>query len=378
VDKRGGGGIPVLNPDSVLTGSGNLSKDAFIIAAVSKERDKVAERLTAAGFTEGVNFIRRADLCPLKPDIEISGVCNLHCIACPRSDTLHPFENGGFISVEDYKKVLAKLLIELPMLYIVSLYIWGDPFLHPELPELLKINSELGIGTDISTNLNIKTERLEEIVKANPTYIRLSCSGFGPENYEITHAGAKWDLFYKNCVELSRLLKKYNSTTGVELYFHVNKANAREYKDILDMGSRLGFRVAACLSLCFPQYAMNYIENIPLPEPAKKAMDLMLINIDDMLAAAIEEHERPCMVKYGFPNINWDLSVLTCCNFNQDRLADNFLDTDMDELIKLKNSSELCKKCIKHSLHRYYNIPKYNSQYIKEWLLKNYNLPFYV
>jgi MoaA/NifB/PqqE/SkfB family radical SAM enzyme len=374
----GGGQIPILDPDSVLQGDGQFSKNACVVAAMSKEIDKAMERLTTEGFTEGLNCIRWTNLSPVTPSIDISGVCNLRCLACPRSDTLHPFENGGFISIENYQKVLAKLLQELPMLHIVALYIWGDPLLHPKLPELLKINSDLGIGCDISTNLNIQTEKLEEIVKAEPTYIRLSCSGFGSKNYEITHAGAKWDLFHKNCIELSRLLKKYKSSTGVELYFHVNKANASEYKDILDMGRRLGFRVSACLSLCFPQYAMNYLENIPLPQSAEEAMDLMLLSIDDMLAAARKEQERPCLVGAGFPNINWDLSVLTCCNFNQERLAANYLDTDIDELISLKNTSALCKKCISHSIHRYYNIPRYNSKYIKKWLLENYNLPFYV
>jgi MoaA/NifB/PqqE/SkfB family radical SAM enzyme len=342
------------------------------------EIDKVMGRLTAEGFTEGRNCIRRKDLNTVTPSIDISGVCNLRCLACPRSDTLHPFESGGFISVENYKKVLVKLLEELPLLHIVALFIWGDPLLHPKLPEILKINSDLGIGSYISTNLNIQTERLEEIVKAEPTYIKLSCSGFGKENYEITHAGAKWDLFYKNCVELSRLIKKYDSSTGVELYFHVNKDNAPEYKNILDMGRQLGFRVSACLSLCFPQYAMNYVENIPLPEPAQKAKELMLISMDEMLAVARKEQERPCFSREGFPNINWDLSVLTCCNFNQERLATNYLDTDLDELIRLKNTSMLCKKCISHSIHRYYNITKYNLQYIRKLLLENYNLPFYV
>jgi MoaA/NifB/PqqE/SkfB family radical SAM enzyme len=326
--------------------------------------NKAVKRLASQGFTEGVNFIRRTDLSPVTPSIDISGVCNLRCIACPRSDTLHPFENGGFISVENYKKTLEKLMKEIPMLHIVALYVWGDPLLHPKLPELLRINSALGVGSDISTNLNIQTEKLEEIVKENPTYIRLSCSGFGSENYEITHAGAKWDVFYKNCMELSRLLKKYNSSTGVELYFHVNKANRSEYKDVLDMGRGLGFRVSACLSVCFPQYAMYYAENIPLPDPAKKAMDLMPVSMEDMLTAAKNEHDKPCTSSAGFPNINWDLSVLTCCNFNQDKLANNYLDMTMDELIKLKNNSPLCGKCIDHSIHRYYKLG-YTSEYIK-------------
>jgi MoaA/NifB/PqqE/SkfB family radical SAM enzyme len=375
---RGVGGSG-LNPDSVLTGAGNseFSKSAFIIIALSKEIGKVLERLTAEGFTEGLNFIRKNDLCPVTPSIEISGICNLRCLACPRSNTLHPFENGGFISIENYKKAINKLLEELPMLHIVALFIWGDPLLHPRLPEILKINSDLGIGSDISTNLNIQTERLEEIIKSEPTYIRMSCSGFGSKNYEISHAGAKWDTFYKNCIEISRLIKKYNSNTGVELYFHVNKANIPEYKEIVDLAQRLGFRVSACLSMCFPQYAMNYIENIPLPESAKKAMDLMLVSMEDMLLAAKHESEKACPQKNGFPNINWDLSVLTCCNFNQDRLADNFLDTNITDLINKKNSSEFCRKCISYSIHRYFCIQKYNN-YIQDLLLEKCNLPSYI
>jgi MoaA/NifB/PqqE/SkfB family radical SAM enzyme len=235
----------------------------------------------------------------------------------------------------------------------------------------------LGVGSDISTNLNIQTERLEEIIKANPTYIRLSCSGFGSKNYEVTHAGAKWDIFYKNCVELSRLLKKYNPNTGVELYFHVNKANILEYKDIADMARQLGFRAVACFSLLFPHYAMMFDKNIPLPEPAKKAKELMLISIEEVSANARAEHERLCPGRFGFPNINWDLSVLICCNFNQEKLADNFLEADIDKLIKLKNSSELCKECIDHSMHRYYNMPKYAS-YIRKLLLEKYDMPSYI
>jgi MoaA/NifB/PqqE/SkfB family radical SAM enzyme len=369
----------VLDPGAVLKGDGSFSKSAFIIVAVGKGVDKVKYRLTNEGFTEGKNFMMRMDLCLIIPAIEISGVCNLRCLACPRSDTLHPFENGGFISVDDYKKALEKLVLELPTLHLVSLYIWGDPLLHPKLPEILKINSELSVGSDISTNLNIKTEKLEAIMKANPTYMRLSCSGFGSKNYEVTHTGAKWDLFYKNCFEVSRLIKEYNLNTGVELYFHVNKMNILEYKDIANMARQLGFRTVAILSMCFPQYAMNFLENIPLPESAKKAKELMLISMEDVLetAKSKSESEKPCMAKNGFPNINWDLSVLTCCNFNQERLAANFLNIDMAELIKLKDTSEFCRKCISYSIHRYYGIKKY-SNFVKELLLEKCNLPPYI
>jgi MoaA/NifB/PqqE/SkfB family radical SAM enzyme len=371
-DINGGGGgrylgVPIVRPEIILNGSKNIARSSIIILALFKEKSKVIELLKLNGFEEGVSFIHRLDLCPVVPSIEISGSCNLKCLACPRSDESHPFENGGFISVDNYKKVINKLLSEIPMMHIVYLFVWGDPLLHPNLPEILKINSDLGLASDISTNLNIKTDKLEEIIKANPTYLRLSCSGYGSMNYEFTHMGAKWELFYKNCHEVSKLIKKFKVDTGVEIYFHVNKLNIAEYKDVEDMAKQLGFMIYPTISLLFPKYAMDLSDGIGLPTSAQNAKDIMLISIENMIGDAKKEHEKTCLSSKGFPNINWDLSVLTCCNFNQDRLAPNFLNIDIKSLIKLKNNSDLCKKCITYSIHRYF-IPQRYRSYIENLL----------
>jgi MoaA/NifB/PqqE/SkfB family radical SAM enzyme len=260
---------------------------------------------------------------------------------------------------------------------MIGLHIWGDPLLHPKLPEILKINSGLGLVSDISTNLNIKTEKLTEIIKANPTHIRLSCSGFGSGHYEITHAGGKWDIFYKNCVELSNLIKEYNVDTTVEICFHINKMNIHEYKDIYALARRLNFRLNATLSMIFPKYAMDFVKNIPLHKGAQKSKDLMWISLEEMLADAKKDHDKSCPQKIGFPNINWDMSVLNCCNLTQDRIAPNFINITLNELIKLKNNSEICRECISYSLHRYFDVRKY-FPYLQKLLLKECNLPFYI
>jgi MoaA/NifB/PqqE/SkfB family radical SAM enzyme len=265
----------------------------------------------------------------------------------------------------------------MPMLHMTGLHIWGDPLLHPKLSEILKINSDLGLASDISTNLNIKTERLEEIVKANPMHIRLSCSGFGSKHYEITHAGAKWELFYKNCIELSRLIKKHQIDTTVEIFFHINKINIDEYKDIYRLALRLGFRLNAGLSMVFPKYALDFLKHIPLHDGAWRSKDLMWISLEEMLGNSKKDQAKPCPQRIGFPNINWDLSVLNCCNLTQDRLAPDFMNITLDELIKLKNNSEVCRECISYSLHRYFDVRKY-MPYVENLLLEKCNLPYYI
>ncbi|MDR0663541.1 MAG: radical SAM protein [Spirochaetaceae bacterium] len=344
--------------------------------ALTKEKSGVIARLNSEGFTEGKNFIQRTDLCPVSPSIEISGVCNLRCLACPRSDTIHPFENGGFMSLSDYEKTVRKLLNEIPMLHVINLFIWSDPLLHPNLPEIIKMNADLGLGSFLSTNLNLQTEKLEKIIQANPPFMKVTCSGFGKKNYEFNQAGARWDVFYKNMHELSRLIKKYRAGTAVEVFFLITKENITEYKDVVKLSQDLGFRITAGLSMIFPKYAMDFLENIPLHSGAQKAKALMHRELEEMLAAAKTEHEKPCPSRIGFPNINWDLSVLVCCNFNQERLARNFFDVSINDIIKLKDNSPLCQKCISYSLHRYANVQS-NIGYVKR-LLEKTGLPSYI
>jgi hypothetical protein len=145
-------------------------------------------------------------------------------------------------------------------------------------------------------------------------HIRLSCSGFGSDHYEITHAGGKWDIFHKNCIELSRLIQEYNADTTIEIFFHINKMNIDEYKDVYIMAKRLNFRLNAGLSMIFPKYAMNFVKNIPLHEGTQKSKDLMWISLEEMLSDARKDNAKPCPQRIGFPNINWDMSVLNCCN----------------------------------------------------------------
>jgi MoaA/NifB/PqqE/SkfB family radical SAM enzyme len=188
------------------------------------------------------------------------------------------------------------------------------------------------------------------------TNITLSVSGYGSTNYEVTHTGGKWELFYRNCLLLSEYIKKYNANINVTMYFHVNKNSLHEYKDMYDFCVQLGFRLLPVISYIYADYAMDYLENKPLCEAAVKAKDLMVIDLDEMIAVAKKDHEKPCTVKRVVPVIAWDMSVYTCCKFQYEKIADNYLDVSLDEIITLRNKSGFCDKCISYSLHRYQDL----------------------
>ncbi len=76
--------------------------------------------------------------------IEITNKCNLSCAFCPGTS-----RKPEFMSVEAFGTVLAKLSGVTDYLY---LHVMGEPLLHPELAELLKLCGEYGYKVNITTN----------------------------------------------------------------------------------------------------------------------------------------------------------------------------------------------------------------------------------
>jgi len=358
--------IPILNPYEVLNAS-NVSKTSFIlVASVDKKNKEIFGQCQKSGLLKGRDFINIQQLAPFYPTVEVSGVCNLRCISCPRGSSSRLQEQAGFMSSREYSKVIRKLIDEIPFLYLVDLYMWGDPLLNPELPEIIRVNKELGIASGISTNLNY-AEHLEDIVKTAPAQIRVSVSGYGAQNYEVTHTGGKWEKLYNNLILLSELIKKYEAKTIVEIYYHVYNNNHDEARQMQEYCLDQGFRFHPVLSMLFPDFVLDYCEGIELSSEASKAEELMLIRLDKLIKNATKDSRKKCLLNRVIPIINWDMSVMPCCNYSYHKLSDNYLDISLNDIIKLRANHYLCQKCQKHALHRYFN-PEYYADLVNTTL----------
>lgn len=79
-----------------------------------------------------------------KAYLEITNVCNLNCVFCPGTR-----RQAGFISPRDFKLYCEKLRPHTGYLY---LHVMGEPLLHPQLAELLKLAGQLCFRVMITTN----------------------------------------------------------------------------------------------------------------------------------------------------------------------------------------------------------------------------------
>ena len=75
----------------------------------------------------------------------------------------------------------------------------------------------------------------------------------------------------------------------------------------------------------------------------------MPIPLTEMVEHARDNKHKSCLLKRILPVINWDGSVLTCCNYSYNVMFDNFMNVSLKEIINARYESELCARCQSHA-----------------------------
>ncbi len=349
-------GYSILLPDEFFSRYSN--KDAFILIASGFYADEIAQRCTREGFQELKDFRWYGELRRFNYQIDVSGSCNLKCISCPRGNfTEH--RKPGFMKPDTYEKVICKILKEDPYTGIITLYNWGEPMLNPFLPQIVQLTNQYSLLSAISTNLSFSID-FEPVVKAKPTWIRVSNSGW-KHNYEITHTGGNWDLFYENLFKLKEYREKHHPELIVELFFHIYEHNRDDFDKMETLCQQLGFTIR------YRHAALAPLDNIakvqagePVSEAVEKTRKLQFLKVEEALelAQSPEEKTRPCYYEDHLW-IDWDLSVAHCMEWYRPGLhlvEKDFLSVSLDELVAARNKSKFCPWCKSKGIHRVFSV----------------------
>ena len=90
--------------------------------------------------------------------VEITNVCNRNCSFCPGTK-----RKREFITPDNFKTVCKKLLGVTDYVY---LHVMGEPLLHPELPALIRIASDMGLKVAITTNGTLLSSVGQSIIES--------------------------------------------------------------------------------------------------------------------------------------------------------------------------------------------------------------------
>ncbi|MBF0543580.1 MAG: hypothetical protein HQM08_04060 [Candidatus Riflebacteria bacterium] len=341
-------GLPVFPTDKILRDC-----TMFILVSSSLFMRRALEYCHEFGRIRGLDYLTYLDIARPAAAVDVAGVCNMKCPECPHGN-MSPLRPEGFISLDNYQKVLDKLLKEIPLLTNIELFTWGEPFLNQDLAEIVAL-TETKVPCTIATNLSL-TDNLRKVIEANPSRFYVTISGFELE-YEKNMPGASWDSLLGNLSHLRTVINETGASTKVSLQVYGSEMKEDWFRRFfIEKAKELNYGVSFNHSYVNPyENYLGYLSRLPvfsISSEARKKIEQQSWDVKKMIQLAEREKNSPCLSQRIFPIINWDLSVAQCHVYYGPVIGENFLTLPWEELLQRRHTSKQCVQCQAYSLHR--------------------------
>lgn len=294
--------------------------------------------------------------------IDIVGTCNLACPSCPNGhfsdqDFIDRARPKGMMDFALFKQIVTKIKSETQdqQSTLVSLYNWGEPFLHPQLNEFVKYLKENNLQVGLSSNFNTYYD-IKKIVQLNPDFLRVSISGFYQETYEKGHVRGDIKLVKSNLYALRHYMDICNSNSYVELYYHLYRDNINDdfIKTVaLAQELKFGLKLICAHDMSFERIVSGKLPSSEMLEAFENVMHRYIIPPGKMSEILESFTLEDCVLRSNQTVINHDGSVALCCEVYDPKsnISNSFLDINSASLHELKYAHPLCKTCIEKSMH---------------------------
>ncbi len=243
--------------------------------------------------------------------LEASSKCQLKCPLCItgiRSTRAQGNAVGwGNLRLSTFQKIIQ----ENPSIKYIELSNYGEIFLNPELPEIIKYayQKRIRLSAINGVNLNYLPEGMAEtLVKYQFYKLKVSIDGTSQDTYQIYRKAGKLDNVLENIRAINTFKEKYNSKyPKLKWQFIIFGHNEHQILEAKTLAEELnmGFK---------PKF--NYDpQHFPVKNPEKIKQD-----IEQEVSSVAEYEEKnqqlyspACLQLWTAPQINWDGKLLGCC-----------------------------------------------------------------
>jgi radical SAM protein with 4Fe4S-binding SPASM domain len=192
-------------------------------------------------FYEYNHRYTRLNTLPQIAEIEVTDNCNLRCRFCSR-DSIEKHRGIGFMGLGQFKLVLDKCKGHIVS---PSLSMHGEPTLHPNLPEMVRLTKEGGAkSVSITSNGTLLNgAKFKELVDAGLDGIEVSFEGTDKESYEYQRVGARYDVVKENLLRMMELKETCGFSINLGINIIDNQITHEKLPDFVEYWSERGFRV---------------------------------------------------------------------------------------------------------------------------------------
>jgi len=283
---------------------------------------------------------------PLFYSIEATNICNYRCKYCPQGNPDGQKLKKGQMSTALFENIL-KQITQLKPISQVYLTGNGEPLMHPDLEEFIRLSNKYGFTPSFSSNGSLfSKERIKSLFYSGKFFVTVDFSP-SKEIYETYRSGGSWNTVYANLKDLLVLKKKLSRDYP--------KIEIRDMSSIA-VSSQKG-RGKSLFDL------KSLFKDLPVNRVSQLKVHRWIGNIDQrIIPSQVRGNKyKLCTHPWSLFVITWKGKVLTCCrDFGSDYPIgkidgeDGILDIWNNERIKFLREAlvskrpdriNICKNC---------------------------------
>jgi MoaA/NifB/PqqE/SkfB family radical SAM enzyme len=286
---------------------------------------------------------------PSTLNVEVNNICNLKCVMCPTSTSIR---KKGMMDLELFRNVLDEA-VEMGITQ-VALHTVGEPILHPQIAEFIRLSKSKNVYTYMDVNGNYFRDGLHgEIIDAGLDSLKFSIDGHNQETYSKIRCGGNLEKVMENLKLMHELRKQKKSGMKLFAQFMICSLNQAHIND-------------------FKKKISPFVDEIQISVVLNQGGQLS--NFDDLpsekLNSVIQKHRKRCVCRSPFKRIiiSWDGYLTACCiDFELDLKYAKYEKGKLKELWNCDNLRDIRRKIVSSDLESlkickscdriYYDVP---------------------
>ena len=248
---------------------------------------------------------------PTHVQLEPTNFCNLRCALCPVTTGME--RPSGFLHFDLFRKIIDEIG---DTVFLLQLWDWGEPFLHPDIYEMIAYARQKDLRIVSSTNGHVfaDQENAVKVVRSGLDTLIVAVDGVTQETYEQYRRGGNLEQVLQGVREVIAQKRLLGSATPlVNLRFMVMKQNEHEIPAFKRLAKSLGVDVLTFRTICPLDAGKKQGRDRPdmdfLPDDTR----YQRFRRDSATNERIRRKRNPCKTLWNNPVIHWNGAVCPCC-----------------------------------------------------------------
>ena len=169
---------------------------------------------------------------PIHLQLESTDACNLNCTTCSRDILV---EKASLLKTEYWRSIIDEMR---PTNINVSGI--GEPFLHPDIYEIIRYAKDRGASVNCATNFTRIHDNHQELVECGIDQLKVSIDATDAHTFRLIRGEDSWNEIVANIREVNLWKKKLGSSTpSVRFNFALQQYNYLQCVDLVKLAKEL-------------------------------------------------------------------------------------------------------------------------------------------